>query len=203
VIPVAWLVRFSVVPVATVTLPKLTSMPMLATSFVVSSASVAPALLVNVLVTVSASAVPNRKRDPLLLNPPFTVTLFPVPLAVSKLVELFVRVPFTVSVLPPLTVALLPDFNVRLPVMVAVAPLRLNCPPSVKPPSNLRVLLFPNIMSPVLLMVVAPVTSRLSALPPSFSSIELPDVPPSTREAMVALMSKLTESVPPESMVAL
>ena len=77
-------------------------------------------------------------------------------------------VPFTVSLPPPLISAVLPDFHVPLPVMVAVAPLRENCPPAVKPPSNLRVLAFPNVSPPVPLMVVAPVTSRLSALPDRF-----------------------------------
>jgi hypothetical protein len=110
------------------------------------------------------------KRDPLLVNPPFTVSVFPPPLGdpVSKLKESFVRFPFTVSLLPPLTLAVLPDFNVTLPVMVAVAPVRENCPPAVKPPSNLRVPLFPNVSTPVLLMVVVPVTSRLSAFPDRF-----------------------------------
>jgi len=157
-----------VVPVPTVTLPEFISMPMLATSLEPSSPSVPPALLVNVPVTVSVSALPNMLSDPLLVNPPFTVSLFPVPLAVSKLVELFVKFPFTVSVLPPLTSAVLPELNVPLTPMVAVAPVRLNCPPAVKPPSNLRVLAFPNVSTPVLLMVVAPVTSRLSALPDRF-----------------------------------
>jgi len=78
------------------------------------------------------SAVPNRKRDPLLLNPPLTVTLFPVPLAVSKLVDLFVRLPFTVSPEADCISRRLPTAKVMVPplgVIEVVFPFcRKSCP---------------------------------------------------------------------------
>ena len=52
-------------------------------------------------------------------------------------------------------------------------------------------------------MVVAPVTVRVSGVPVASCSVELPVVPPSTREATVAFWFRVTKSVPPESMVTL
>ena len=67
--------------------------------------------------------------------------------------------------LPPFKLTELPELSVQLPMMVALAPVRESEPATVTPPSNLRILAFPNLRFPVLLMVVAAVTSSVSTMP--------------------------------------